>query len=124
MRTIRKEISTDLLESMMQRDMKSALNTIEKFQQDLAQNPANAFSWAANAFADAAQLELCQAVMHYIEGGHKAQVILWWLEKEVQRAAECPGRSTSVPSNLMDTERLVAKAKLLDRLAQFESLPE
>ena len=120
MRTIRKQITADLLASMMQREIASASDAILKAQSDFAQNPAHALSWSFQVYKDAATLELAQAVLYMLDEGRTKEGIVQWLDSEILRSARCPSYSTSPNSNQIDRERLAAKANLLERVIEFE----
>lgn len=94
----------------------------EKFTTRLAENPADALRWADDYLRDVARLELATSVMVFFErfndeGGDLREkeplpLLREFLLDGVLQNARHPARSTSVMSNLMEQERLAAKAML------------
>ena len=97
-----------------------ALATIEKFRTDLAANPAHALDWSARAFNAAAMYEVAGAVLAWLDATQRSEeervaAVVAELEREVLRRACTPPRSSSAQSNLLDVERLAARAEILEK---------
>lgn len=99
-------------------NVKSANDTLAKFQQKLADDPAYAFSWASDAMTAAAKLKVANVVLASIEKFPELTIEMVRKEAATQmrRAARYPARSTSPVSNVMEQEIGAAWAELFDTL--------
>jgi hypothetical protein len=124
MRTLRADLTEEKILKRLREDADKSLAAIDRFRRDFEQNPAHALAYSFNIYREAAQWELCCQVIAYIgeEDGMTLVGIVSWLESEVLRGARCPRYSTSPQSDVMDTERLSAKANLLELITAYEEI--
>jgi hypothetical protein len=123
MRTLRANLTEEKILERLREDADKSLAAIDRFRRDFEINPAHALAYSFNIYREAAQWELCCQVLTYIgEDGRTLVGIVSWLESEVLRGARCPSYSTSPQSNVMDAERLSAKANLLELITAYEEI--
>lgn len=91
---------------------------IAKFQVDVLKHLAHAMEWSSDLYSYAAKVECYRYVKHFVESGMTAQELQSELTRRVLDKASSPSRSTSVPSNYMDSE---LTSKLADLLRDLNS---
>lgn len=106
--------------------------SIASFQERLATNPINAFSWADDAFVGAARIDVAAGILHWIETAKAASddysgrssrdvvaVVRNELTRQVMMEARSPSRSTSACHNITEQARLSVRAKVLEDLDRW-----
>jgi hypothetical protein len=95
---------------------------ISAFANSLGENPTYALTWSAGIFAAAARFELLayiKSVLATNPDSTPPEIVAALrnrLATDVVRAVQNPPRSTSVQSNLIEQERVAAKASMVERL--------
>lgn len=105
----------------LERMRTTAERTTAKFAESFQTNPLYAFEWS-DAAVKATALCSVIAAIEDLAKHHNAKAIRHFVNDEILRRARNPGRSTSVMSNLVEQEVLVAytiMAELLNHQFDF-----
>jgi len=108
---------TDLITKLTKRlneNLIYAREQLAKFAEQLSSDPVYAFTWADKHFRYAAHVKVCSDLLENIEAGSTLDQITTFLGREVLRRAKNPARSTSVSSNMMETELMHVYAEILE----------
>lgn len=89
---------------------------IGKWRADFDQDAHNTMSWATRAFAAVANVYVATYVLERLEVGDTCEAIAVDLQREINRKAEDPARSTSPTSNLLESDDNAARVKMLKLL--------
>lgn len=111
---------TEKLAYSLQVRVEGAQTVLERFKENFAKDPSYALEWGFEAFKNAATVEVCTAMLSYLERPEATiEAIRAYLTKQALRGARNPSFSTSPTSNLMAQLRTSEEAELLDKLRWY-----
>lgn len=100
---------------------------LEKFHQDMKENPARALRWADDVFLAAVEKELNQETLSELREAIAMDMAESYVEnkiaevtREIVRSAISLEASSSPSANLVAQQRKVAQARLLETLQKIE----
>lgn len=99
---------------------------LEKFHQDMKENPARALRWADDVFLAAAEKELNQETLNELREAIAMDMAESYVEnkiaevtREIVRSANSLEAASSPSANLLAQQRKVAQARLLETLQKI-----
>lgn len=112
-------MNIESLKSFLKTGVDTANQYMMKFQIKLKENPARAFGDSITAIHQSTKLELYSYILDNIKNNDKLTIedIKEYYLSELITCGRMPTRSTSPMSNLVDEERTVAIACLLEELS-------
>ena len=104
--------------------------SLKKWGERFAENPADALSWSSNTFKYAAELSVARRVLYHVKvmaaegdgtySGHTGLAVVRSvyreLREETMRNARWPEHSTSAPSNEIATRLMAARAEMVVKI--------
>lgn len=91
---------------------------LDTWRANFDQDAHHSMSWSTRAFASVANVYVATHVLERLEAGDTCEAIAVNLQREINRKAEDPARSTSIPSNLLESDDNAARVKMLKLLAE------
>ena len=114
-------INNAYIVSNLESSLASNQARIAKFAVEVQENPAHAMTWAMDTFSAAAEIKVQTEVINTLKDGCSLAAAIEHCNQRVLWGARNPARSTSVTSNLLEQEMVVAYAKTAEQLARYSN---
>ena len=114
-------INNEYIVSNLESSLASNQARIAKFAVEVQEYPAHAMAWAMSTFSVAAEIRVLLEVIDALKSGCTLSAAIEHCKQRVLWGASNPPRSTSVTSNLLEQEVVVAYAKTAEQLARYSN---
>jgi hypothetical protein len=86
---------------------------IDEWAARFAEDPRYALEWAHPIYNNVANVWVAQAVLHDLERGATCEEVAKRLQRDIYQNTSSPSRSTSICSNLMESDVNAARVRML-----------
>ena len=114
-------INNEYIVSNLESSLASNRARIAGFAVEVQENPAHAMTWAMDTFSTAAEIKVLSEVIIALKDGCTLAAAIKNCNERVFWGARNPPHSTSITSNLLEQEMIVAYAKTAEQLARYSN---